>query len=235
MSKFLVRSNLNTMSSVIELINVAEFDGDGLDIMGTDGFNDLEGSNLADLIQAKGGSDFIDARGGSDLIDAGLGNDFVYAGTGNDSVLGGGGSDIIFGEQGDDVIAGEQGNDVIFGGKGDDIVYGGEGDDTVLGGRGDDTVIGSLGNDVLFGGKGNDVFEFSAGELDSKFVNRVQDFQIEEDSLVIKGLSSDDQVSLDPSTGHLSVNDDAVIMLKNMDSSAELSMEFNEDGEFEIM
>ncbi len=223
------------MSSVIDLINVAEFDGDGLDIIGTDGFNALDGSGRADYIEAKAGSDFINARDGSDLIDAGSGNDFVYARLGDDSVLGGGGSDIIFGGNGDDVILSGEGNDVIFGGDGDDILYGAEGDDTVLGGKGDDTVMGSLGNDVLFGGQGNDVFEFSAEELNPAFINRVQDFTIDEDSFIIKGLSSDDEVTLESQTGHLSVNGDIVIIMDNLDNPADLNMGFNEDGEFEIM
>ncbi|MGD1919211.1 MAG: hypothetical protein ACFCAD_10145, partial [Pleurocapsa sp.] len=128
-----------------------------------------------------------------------------------------------------------EGNDVIFGGKDGDILYGAEGDDTVLSGKGDDTVMGSVGNDVLFGGEGNDVFEFSAEKLDSRFINRVQDFTIDEDSLVIKGLSSDDEVELDSGTGHLSVNGDIVVILKNLDSTADLDMGMNEDGEFEIM
>ena len=223
------------MSSVVDLVNVAEFDGDGLDIVGTDGFNALNGSGRADYIEAKGGGDFINARAGSDLIDAGSGDDFVFARFGDDSVLGGGGSDIIFGGQGDDVILSGEGNDAIFGNQGNDILYGGEGDDTVIAGPGDDTIMGSLGNDVLFGGEGNDVFEFSTENLDSRFINRVQDFTIDEDSLVIKGLSSDDEVELEDGTGHLSINGEIVIMMKNLDGSADLNMGFNEEGEFEIM
>ena len=230
----LVRSNLNIMSSVIDLINVEEFDGDGLDIMGTDGFNSLEGSSLADYIDAKAGSDFIDAKRGSDLIMGGLGDDFIFAKAGDDSVLGGGGRDVIFGGDGQDIILAGDGNDVVLGGDGDDIIYGDLGNDTVLGGDGDDTIIGSHGSDLLFGKAGADVFEFSADKFDARYTTQVEDFELGEDSLVIKGLNSDDDVSLD-GAGRLSVNGDFVISLKNLENPSDVSIELNEDGEFEIM
>lgn len=223
------------MSSVIDPINVSEFDGDGLRIIGTDGFNAFNGTERGDYIEARGAGDFVDAAGGNDLIDAGMGGDFVHAGDGDDSVIGGGGNDIIFGGKGDDVVVSGEGNDVLIGGLGDDYLLSGEGDDTVFGSNGDDTINGGGGNDVLLGNSGSDVFEFAVEDLDNRFISRVGDFNIGEDSIIIKGMSNDDQASFDPNTGYVSVNGDTVITLQNLNNSEDLKMEFNEAGEFEIM
>ncbi|MDJ0591043.1 MAG: calcium-binding protein [Pleurocapsa sp. MO_226.B13] len=229
------REDLDTMSSVIDVIEMPAFDGDGLEIVGTDGFNALNGTDNDDFIDARGAGDLIDAGRGDDLIDAGQGGDFIRGAKGNDTIFGSGGKDVIFGDRGMDVISSGEGNDVIFGGKGGDLIYSGDGDDTVFGGKGSDTINGGVGNDVLFGDLGEDVFEFAAEELDPRFINRVGDFEVGEDSLVIKGLSSDDEVAFDPTTGNLSVNGNAVINLKNLTNTGDMNMDLNDDGEFEIM
>jgi len=223
------------MSSVIDTINVSEFDGNGLEIIGTDGFNALNGTERGDYIEARGAGDFVDARKGNDLIDAGMGDDFVHAGNGSDSVLGGGGQDVIFGGKGADVVISGEGNDVIIGGMGDDYLMGSDGDDTIFGGAGNDTLNGGIGNDLLFGGSGSDVFEFAVEDLDAQFINRVGDFSVGEDIIMITGLSDQDQTNFDPNSGYLSVNGDTVVSLQDLGNSADLKMEFNDDGEFEIM
>ena len=99
-------------------------------IVGTDGDDNLHGTN------------------GRDVIWAGLGDDEVHSGLGNDLVCGGPGADLLHGGRG---------NDTVDGGAGDgDRAIGDLGDDKILGGTGDfDEAAGSLGIDVVSGGPGN--------------------------------------------------------------------------------
>ncbi|WP_227270829.1 choice-of-anchor I family protein [Roseobacter weihaiensis] len=88
------------------------------------------------------GWDLIDGTGGDDIILAGRGRDFVSAGKGDD---------VVFGERGQDTLNGDEGDDFISGGRGRDVIDGGEGNDWLLGGRGADVFIfaGRFGNDVI--------------------------------------------------------------------------------------
>ena len=108
------------------------------------------GDNLAgtddDSILAGAGNDTISAGAGADSIDAGTGDDEVYSGTGNDTVLAGDGADTVLGEAGDDSIDGQAGDDLIEGGIGDDTLLGSDGDDTF-------TLADSFGNDTITGGE----------------------------------------------------------------------------------
>ncbi|HEX5763836.1 MAG TPA: calcium-binding protein [Solirubrobacterales bacterium] len=100
------------------------------EIVGTDGDDDLRGTDERDVIWA------------------GLGDDRVHSALGNDLVCGGPGSDVLHGGRG---------NDTVDGGAGDaDQVIGDLGDDTVLGGTGNfDEAAGSLGIDRVSGGPGS--------------------------------------------------------------------------------
>jgi hypothetical protein len=100
------------------------------EIVGTDGPDDLQGTDERDVIWA------------------GLGDDRVHSLLGNDLVCGGPGADVLHGGRG---------NDTVDGGPGDaDQAIGDLGDDTVLGGNGEfDEVAGSLGIDRVSGGPGS--------------------------------------------------------------------------------
>lgn len=100
------------------------------DIVGSDGDDNLHGTN------------------GRDVIWAGLGDDRVHSALGNDLVCGGPGADLLHGGRG---------NDTVDGGAGDaDQAIGDLGDDTVVGGNGEfDEVAGSLGIDRVSGGRGS--------------------------------------------------------------------------------
>jgi len=141
-------------------------------IVGTDGDDNLLGTQCADVIEGRAGDDNIVARDGNDLIIggdgddhivAGGGNDVIYAGAGSDLVFGGTGNDIIFGGDGDDRLFGEQGDDTIYGEGGDDVIAGGEGADVVFAGMGHDKVQGDEGNDTIDGGEGNDILSGGSG------------------------------------------------------------------------
>ena len=92
------------MSAVIESIDLSEFNGDGLEIVGRDGFDILFGTQLDDLVDAKAGNDLIMAGDGDDGIIGGDGNDRIKAGVGDDIIIGGTGVDKMTGGSGDDVF-----------------------------------------------------------------------------------------------------------------------------------
>lgn len=72
-------------------------DGSGVlvNITGTEGDNELIGSEI---------NEFIDAGAGNDTINPGLGNDVVDAGAGDDTIFGGGGDNEIDGGDGIDTV-----------------------------------------------------------------------------------------------------------------------------------
>lgn len=202
------------MSSIITDIDFPPFDGNGLELIGTEGSDFLNGNSLDDLIIGNGGIDFINGAAGDDKLDGLAGNDFIIGGKGDDLILGGEGNDFILGGQGDDVIFGEAGNDTIFGEAGNDLINGG------------------AGSDKIFGGTGNDTIEFLADDLDSAAPDRVMDFTVGQDTLIIQGLSSSDQVSYDPLKGQISVNGEGVI---NITPSQDLEITTDDNDNFEIM
>ncbi|BAZ46387.1 hypothetical protein NIES4102_34180 [Chondrocystis sp. NIES-4102] len=223
------------MSSIISPIDTSGFVGDGLDLIGTDGFNSLFGKELGDFIDAKAGPDLIDGGAGNDLIQAGLGGDFINGGKGDDFIFGEGGRDVIFGADGNDSIDSGDGNDVIFGGFGNDSLMGGFGDDTINGGDGNDTIIGGTGNDILFGNSGADVFAFDVSHFASNAISRIGDFTVGEDSLVVEGVSDNDQLSFNSQNGILYYNNMAVVDLNNIGNMSSLDVEKSSNGDYELM
>ena len=78
------------MSSIVDPTipeSSVENDDGGLDIVGMDGVDRLNGSKENDEINTLGGRDQIDAGAGDDQIRSGSGADRVLGGTGNDFVM----------------------------------------------------------------------------------------------------------------------------------------------------
>lgn len=123
-----------------ELADLAE-------IVGTEGDDYLEGTDLVDLIKG---------MNGDDTLKGGAGHDSIYGGQGNDKLVGNSGDDLLDGGDGDNRIWGGVGNDTIVAGSGADLIGGGLGDDSITSGAGNDVIWGSNGNDSIFGGHGND-------------------------------------------------------------------------------
>lgn len=223
------------MSSIVSKIDfdVDQFDGDGIKVVGTDGFDPLFGTKLGDLIKAGAGDDLVEGNAGDDLIDGGLGDDLIKSGKGDDSVIGRSGKDVIFGNNGNDLIDAGLGNDIVFGGNGDDYLHGNLGNDTIYGGKGNDTINGGQGSDILFGNAGEDVFEFDVEDLDPNSVTKVGDFKFGEDGFIIKGMSGNDDVAFDTVTGHISINGEVVIDLKNFANPSTMNMDT--DGDFPLI
>lgn len=128
---------------------------DGLPIFGTDGDDEIKGTN---------GNDLIFGLEGKDKINGSNGNDCLVGGSGNDRIDGSNGHDILVGNEGDDRLDGSNGNDLIIGGLGNDILDGSNGDDKLWGNEGDDKLKGANGNDRLEGQDGNDSLEGGNGD-----------------------------------------------------------------------
>jgi Ca2+-binding RTX toxin-like protein len=86
--------------------------GQGATVVGTDGADDLRGTNRDDVIAAGGGADTVVGLRGDDLV------------------CGGGGADELRGKGGDDALRGGSGKDELQGGGGSDRCRGGGGSDS---------------------------------------------------------------------------------------------------------
>lgn len=114
----------------------------------------LEGTEVADLIQAYSSDDLIGALGGDSMAHPGAGNNNIFGGDGNDRLYAGSGTDLIDGGTGDDWVDA---------GEGDDVLHGGSGNDSLFGGAGNDVLAGGAGDDWLEGGTGDDLYRFAVG------------------------------------------------------------------------
>jgi Ca2+-binding RTX toxin-like protein len=150
-----------TETAIVKVIGGSgddEFHGDGDQLYGGPGDDNLIGTPDAEVISGGPGDDTI--RGGA-------GDDALYGGNGSDLVKGGGGNDRIeeFEGRRPNGPGGRprSGNDRIYGGKGNDFMLAGPGDDVVDGGGGRDKLYGDYGNDTLAGGAGNDLLDGEEG------------------------------------------------------------------------
>ena len=80
----------------------AESDSNIVD--GTDGNDNLTGTNDAEVFNGLEGNDIISGGGGNDSLKGGDGNDTLYGEDGNDYLVGGKGTDVLYGEDGDDIF-----------------------------------------------------------------------------------------------------------------------------------
>ena len=103
-------------------------------IKGTNGNDDLEGTDFADRIKGLGGADDIEGDDGDDKL---------YGGEGDDRIEGDDGNDAIFGDAGRDRIEGGDGNDKLTGGAGNDlfIFEEREGNDRIMDFERGDTIL----------------------------------------------------------------------------------------------
>ena len=123
---------------------------------GSEGADEIHGTNGADTLSGLGGDDLMIGRRGADYLYGGAGNDTLSGGDGEDRLDGEAGQDLLHGREGRDSLAGGDGDDVLVGWQGDDQLIGGDGRDTLRGGDGDDYIDGRYGEDVLRGGAGID-------------------------------------------------------------------------------
>ena len=186
------------MSAIVSNIDVAGFEGEGLDIIGTEDADFLLGTNDSELIDGLGGDDGISASDGDDLLFGGQGNDTIGGGAQNDSILGGAGADLIFAYDGDDLVDAGFGNDIIYSGEGADTLFGGEGQDSF-------------------------VFDLEDFQNDPS-VHTIADFELGDDSVIILGSDEDDSFALDSATGSISVNDEEIIVFEGGDAADDFEL-----------
>jgi Ca2+-binding RTX toxin-like protein len=138
-------------------------------VFGTNGNNNLSGTDstsISDIIGGDDGNDTASGGGGDDHITGGAGADNLTGGSGNDIIIGGSQSQnenqTVRAADGADTIDGGEGNDFIVGNQGNDVLLGGLGADTILGGSGEDQITGGQGDDVInLAGGGNDVVRYN--------------------------------------------------------------------------
>lgn len=118
----------------------------GLELVGTAGFDILDGQAIYRTIR-------------------GLAGDDVLIGGMIDNVLvGDDGRDVLIANGGSDQLSGGMGDDVLRGGEGNDVLNGEAGHDSLEGEAGHDVLVGGIGDDQLYGGEGNDTYRFSLGD-----------------------------------------------------------------------
>lgn len=98
-------------------------DSVGAYILGLDGEDILNGSEL------------------SDKLDGGTQDDAIYGNEGEDHLIGGNGDDALYGGLGEDKLFGGEGGDDLDGGEGADVMTGGDGQDVYFVDDSDDQVI----------------------------------------------------------------------------------------------
>ncbi len=133
------------------------------ELVGTLAGDDIKGTRLAEVVDAKTGDDCVESAGGDDIVAGGGGQDRVDAGEDADRVQGGDDADHLFGGAGNDVLDGEEGNDFADGSFGRDSLKGGIGNDTLVGSADADKLFGEAGADALSGGSGADVLNGGNG------------------------------------------------------------------------
>ncbi len=153
----------------------------------------------------------------------------INGSSGNDSIISGVGHDILDGSDGNDTLNGNDGQDRLVGGDGDDVLLGGAGneqaqygfDGGIYGGNGNDTLQGTnngIGEqDYLQGGTGNDRFILAdttktfyddgnstlPGDYDYA---TIADFNTTDDTIQLRGSSSNYLLSVDGSNTKLYIN-----------------------------
>lgn len=172
------------------------------------------GNELANTLTGGQGNDILNGGLGADRMQGGAGNDLYIVDNAKDVVveLQGAGIDTVrsslasytlgshlenlsytgsssFTGKGnalDNSLTAGAGNDRLDGAAGHDRLSGLGGNDTLWGGAGDDWLAGGLGNDVLTGGSGADRFSFA--ELGAANADRIMDFDINADTIVLSDL-----------------------------------------------
>ena len=145
----------------------------------------------------------------NDSIDVGFKNnmpDILYGTNASESIRGTAKNSYIAGLNGNDTLYGNSGRDYLDGGANNDILYGGAGNDTLVGNGQQNKLFGGVGDDVFIGGKGQDLIEGGSGKdlyiigdenrvyyTDHKWYDHaiIKDFELEEDTIQLKGQASD--------------------------------------------
>jgi len=124
------------------------------------------------------------------------GRDFLFGTNDDDMILAFDGKNTVLARGGDDKIAGGDDKDLILAGRGDDEVLGGGAKDRIFGNRGNDKIDGGADDDTLSGGLDDDMFIFNFAPDGGFGHDKILDFGLGEDMIVLKNASAEDQTKV---------------------------------------
>lgn len=166
---------------------------ENLTLIGTGNIN-ATGNALQNIITGNSGNNVLDGGGNVDKLIGGAGNDTYVLGSGNDSVSDSSGNDTITSTITRSLLDYKGIENLALLGSGNingtgnsyaNILTGNIGRNALNGGSGDDTIAGGSGNDTLTGGFGKDSFVFDAAPSASGNVDRITDFNVRDDTIVL--------------------------------------------------
>ena len=184
--------------SIVYNIKPTDDSNDNLVIDGGDGYDTAKFTNHTDDITVDLSDDQVESIG-DDTVELRNIED-IYGGKGDDTITGDRGSNLLYGDSGDDTVDGGAGNDYLYGGSGDDNIEGGSGNDILGGGNGNDILSGGLGDDSLHGQNGDDTIIGGAGDDTIRADGGT-------DTVVFSGNLDDYNISYNPTTHHITVED----------------------------
>ena len=151
-------------------------------IDGSNEDDNLEGSDIKDIIRGLKGDDTLKGFSGDDILKGGKGEDELFGNAGDDILKGGKGADKLFGEEGNDFLESGNGKNKLDGGIGNDGLLGGDHQDILIGGEGNDFLNGGAGADTITGGIGADNFYLDGN---SSMKDIITDFNLGEGDRII--------------------------------------------------
>jgi T1SS-143 domain-containing protein len=155
--------------------------GNDATIEGSEGYDQLHGTDASETINANNGWEEVYGGGGDDVIyaDSQSGSDSsdgarLFGQDGNDVLIGDNGWNYMDGGEGNDRIEGGAGRGTFVGGAGSDVIvggtggwnemHGGTGDDSLYGGDQGNAINGDEGNDLIQGGNASDELQGGSGD-----------------------------------------------------------------------
>ncbi|EPX78170.1 calcium-binding protein [Litoreibacter arenae] len=184
-----VTVDLNAAGAGMQAASGGHADGDTVS-----GFENVYGSDFADVLIGNAEDNVLFGYGGDDVIDGGAGDDVIRGGEGADTVTGGVGEDWLRylgstsgvtvdltldaagfhqtsgGDAEGDIASGFENiygsdfGDTLTGDDNANYLIGFAGDDVINGGAGNDVVRGGAGADILIGGAGVDDLQYEGSE-----------------------------------------------------------------------
>ena len=173
-----------SLSAYAHVENIVMTGTAGLQLVGSDSANAINGNAGNNTLYGEGGNDVIDGGTGADAMYGGSGNDTFYVDHAGDQVIetNGGGTDAAYTSVSFALAAGSEVEILTATGLANISLTGSSTANILTGNSGANKLYGGLGNDQLRGGSGKDVFVFDTKLNKSTNVDKVLDFKSKDDS-----------------------------------------------------